>query len=184
MSGIETYTNRSPGCKPHTTRAYRQLSQAPLPKPLPPLLPSPRLIPPLRRIISRPGLRLPLQYLRMLMHTRHQPHANRPADRPRHLPLIDVPEARLARMPDPSHLGAKLPHHGEILHPTRKKNNKSACIPPSPQHQRPKRTLYSASGSTANTSSTSPHTLPLPPPTIPLLPFHFSISALLRSCGA
>lgn len=69
----------------------------------------------------------------------------------------------------------------------------SVC-PDTPAKVKERRTLYSPTGSTPNTSHTSPHSLPLPPPIpfpipipfppAPNFPFHFPISTLLRSCGA
>ena len=49
------------------------------------------------------------QHLRVIMHARHQAHANRPPYRLRHLPLIHIPQSRILRMLYPPHLRAVLP---------------------------------------------------------------------------
>lgn len=56
-----------------------------------------------------------LQYLRMIMHTRHQPHPNRPPNRLRHLPLVHIPQSCILRMLDPSHPRAVFPYQRIIL---------------------------------------------------------------------
>lgn len=92
-----------------------------------PLPPPPPILPPLRTI--RLSQRLPLQHLRMLMHTRHQAHTNRPANRLGHLALVHVPQARLPRVFDPPHLRAELLDHREILPNTTIKVSITITIP-------------------------------------------------------
>jgi len=115
------YTNAHSALKLYTMRAAREMTPTPIDRPKqtsppsPSPLPSPPIpIPPLRRTI-RLGLGLLLQHLRVLVHARHQAHADRAPDRPRHLALVHVPQARLPRMLDAAHLRAELLDHGEIL---------------------------------------------------------------------